>query len=141
MRIDLVSICTCLLFIASLTSAYRTHLEENEEQKYFLKDLIQSGNTSLKLPVEYCRTKQFEMSLKLANCGRILFNTTGCVGSSKSTEVYIPIKKVIRTVTNPCKASKHITAQKKVICSDKSIRSIEIKEVSECQLLTITRIQ
>lgn len=141
MKIDVVSICSFLFFVANLTSAIRTHLEEKEEPKYFLKDLIQSGNPSLKLPVEYCRTKQFEMSLKLANCGRILFNTTGCVGSSKSTEVYIPIKKVMRTVTNPCKASKYITVQEKVICSDKSIRSIEIKEVSECQLLTITKIQ
>ena len=109
--------------------------------KIYLEDLIKDLALKPKYKPEYnigtCKLENIEMSLKIENCGRVLFNTTSCTGYCKSKSIYISNTNLVKTICSGCKIIDFRYETYKVRCTDNSIKDFKIKAVSKCSCFKI----
>ncbi len=117
------SVCFLALIFQSQT------VLASPSEKLYLKDLIYSVQPE---PARACSVKPVEMSIKLKDCGRVVFNATQCIGTCKSSQTFLPHLGLLRTVSSICVAKKFEVVKKDVVCSDKSPRTIDFQVITEC---------
>ena len=135
-----------MIIISAITMANTT----SKEDKTYLKDLLtenarqSSVNTQQhqfvqQQTVQGCQLKPVGMSLKIKDCGRVLFNATKCHGMCESREIFIPYKRLLKTTSSTCKAVAFEKVKREVKCQDNSKRILDIKIISECSCVISER--
>lgn len=122
---------------------------QQEKPKLFLEHLLNNKNVT-GAGLEYllaqkvkqnkvgtCSLKNIEMSLKIAECGRVLFNTTSCSGYCKSSSYYIANTDLVKTTCAACKITEFKRASYKVKCVDGSFKNFHLKAVSRCSCFKV----
>ena len=84
-----------------------------------------------------CHLKNIEMSLRIADCGRVLFNTTSCSGYCKSSSIFIANSNLVKTTCSGCRITDYRFETYSVKCVDGSFKQLEIKAVSRCSCFKV----
>ena len=119
--------------------------EEKRDGKIYLKDLLENINgsntadilnenhpNSSVLPKKLCKLKIIEVSLKLAECGRIRLNTTSCDGSCKSSSHFIINFNHQKITCYACKAYEFEYVKHKVRCAHGLNAFFLVKSIKKC---------
>ena len=83
-----------------------------------------------------CQLRRVEMSVRIAGCGRVLFNTTSCAGLCKSRSLYVASADLVQTQCAACRITRFRRANYRLKCRDGSLKTLRLKAVSECACFT-----
>ena len=90
------------------------------------------GSSGLQLRRGECGLKTMEVSFRIANCGRIVLNTTSCSGLCKSSEHIIANTQLKKRSCSACKPYEFVDVKYKIKCLDGSISDFTLKKISAC---------
>ena len=88
-------------------------------------------------PFNTCTLQPKVVELYLGKeCGQVNYNTTVCSGLCRSGEKLIG--NIKKTECSACKAIRHVYIRRQVKCTDSTVRSIFIKQVTECSCFKLS---
>ena len=133
-----------VLFLSRKCACRKDQSDKLKPTKTYLKDFLQNfslNQTKIvkepEITIGICNVEHIGMSLKIIDCGRVLFNTTSCSGFCKSSSVYVTNSKMVKQTCSGCKVTEFEYVSYKVKCTDGSIKSFEIKAVKKCSCFKI----
>ena len=114
-----------------------TSNKSRQGSKIFLEEMMKNMNSTSKIELApnlmgTCRIKSIEISLKIKNCGRVLFNTTSCSGYCKSSSFYITNTDYVKSTCSGCKVTRFKQENFNVKCIDGTMKNFQIKAVTKC---------
>ena len=123
------------------SSTPQTHKESSsttlkeKENKLYLENFVKEPMLSVKSS-ETCSLTQLEMYINVPKCGRVLFNTTKCVGLCESGEIFLGFNKFKSSQCSSCKITKYNITKIKTKCEkDYSMKQLRIFVPTECMCL------
>ena len=106
-----------------------------KENKLYLENFVKEPMLSVKSS-ETCSLRQLEMYMNVPKCGRVLFNTSKCMGLCESGEMFLGFNKFKSSQCASCKITKYNITKIKAKCErDYSMKEFRIFVPTECLCL------
>lgn len=125
------------------TSSITNKISSSQEpEKLYLENVIDQiiKDKTLTAPrpaLDTCKIENLEMSVKIAECGRVFFNSTSCSGHCKSSSRFIANSNLVKTTCYGCRVTDFDQKTFKVRCIDGSYRTLKIKKIKSCSCFKV----